>query len=306
MDISIIIVNWNTKELLKKCLESLEHNVSKSLRHEIIVLDNCSSDGSCAMVKKEFPSVILIENTTNVGFVRANNQGAELANGRYLLLLNSDTVVLDGGIRDIINYLDTHSDVGVATGRVLNLDKTFQRPFRRYPDWLGAAFRHSIDLVKKIDHPLKRSFRLEHLDEMKEHDVDWVTGAYLFLRRELMEVGKVFDEDLNMYYEDTLLCSRVRQRGYRIVYLPYAPIIHYHGASANQVRTEAILQSFKSSVIYFRKVNGISVARIYSLTVRIIWSALTIGFTVLQVFPVKKFREKAELFRKLVSKSFAL
>jgi GT2 family glycosyltransferase len=258
------------------------------------------------MVEKEFPSVELIRNTTNFGFVRANNQGAELANGRYLLLLNSDTVLLDGGIRDIINYFDTHSDVGVATGRVLNPDRTFQRPFRRYPHWLGAAFRHSIDLAKRIDHPLKKRFYLEHLSEMKECDVDWVTGAYLFLRRELMEAGRVFDEDLNMYYEDTLLCFRVRERGYRVVYLPCAPIIHYHGASAKQVRTEAILQSFKSSVIYFRKVNGISVARIYSLIVRAIWSALTIGFIVLQVFPVQKFREKSKLFRTLLSKSFAL
>jgi GT2 family glycosyltransferase len=227
-----------------------------------------------------------------------------MARGRYLLLLNSDTVVLEGGVKKIVAYLDSHPDVGIATGRVLNPDKTFQRPFRRFPHWLGAIVRHTFDLVKKVDHPIERNFRLSHLDEHSSHEVDWVTGAYLFLRRELLDKGKVFDEKLHMYYEDTLLCYRARASGYRVIYCPYAPIIHYHGASARQMQQNAIFLSYKSSVHYFRKVYGDATARIYSLAVRFIWGALAIGFTLLQVLSIPKLSKKAALFRKLASRGF--
>ena len=132
MDLSIIIVNWNTRKLLAECLKSLKQNICTCLRHETIVVDNGSSDGSIDMIRKEFPSVLLIANKTNLGYVRANNQGSSVAIGRYILLLNSDTVLLEGGVEDIVGYLDSHSDVGIATGIVLNPDRTFHRPFRRW------------------------------------------------------------------------------------------------------------------------------------------------------------------------------
>jgi GT2 family glycosyltransferase len=306
MDISIIIVNWNTRDLLEQCLKSIKDSVSKDIRYEVIVVDNGSSDGSAEMIRDIFPSVQIIKNNANYGYVYANNQGASVSKGRYLLLLNSDTLVLDDGIKRVISYLDTYPDVGVATGRVLNPDGTFQRPFRRFPHLLGGIYRHTVNLVKLVNHPFEKRYRLENLDEFYEHEVDWVTGAYLFLRRELMEGGKVFDEAIYMYYEDTLLCARARKNGYRIMYLPFAPIIHYHQASARLIGSQAIFYSFRSSVIYFKKIYGKFVAKLYSSITRIIWCAFALIFSLLQIFPLRKFKEKAELFRSLLSEGCVL
>lgn len=302
MDLSIIIVNWNTRRLLAECLRSIERNLSEGLRFEIIVIDNASSDGSAEMVKREFPYVLLIANTSNLGFVRANNQGAVLAKGRYLLLLNSDTVVLDGGIKKVLFYLDSHSDVGVATGKVLYSNKRFQRPFRRFPHWLGATFRHTIQLVVMVKPPFEKKFRLEYLSENGEHEVDWVFGAYMFIRKDVLTNGKVFDEDIFMWAEDTLFCHNTRSRGYKVMYLPYAPIIHYAGESRRKVPVESAYNSFKGSVIYFKKIYGSILAERYSFLVRSIWCIFAVCFTACGIIPIPKIREKARLFRSLSSK----
>jgi GT2 family glycosyltransferase len=257
------------------------------------------------MIRKEFPSVLLIANRTNLGYVRANNQGSSVAIGRYILLLNSDTVLLEGGVEDIVGYLDSHSDVGIATGIVLNPDRTFHRPFRRFPHWLGAIYRHSINPIKRVDHFLEKRFRLSDLNEYRIHEVDWVSGAYLFVRQELLYKGMVFDEDLQMYYEDTLLCLRVRAMGYRIIYLPFAPLIHHHGASAKKVQQDAIFQSYKSSVKYFEKVYGDRTALVYSLAVKVIWCIVSVSLTLIQFLPIPKVSKKASLFRKLVKRAWA-
>ncbi len=306
MDISIIIVNWNTRDLLESCLLSLKNHLPETVHYEVIVVDNGSSDGSAVLVKRHFPNVFLIESEDNLGFVRANNLAVAQASGRYILLLNSDTELLDAGIVDIIRYLDRHPKVGVLTGRVLYPDGSFQRPFRRFPHWLGSIFRNTIQLVVKIKPSFERKFRLEHLDQMEEHEVDWVSGAYLFIRSELLDGGKIFDEDLYMWHEDTLLCYRVRQLGYRVMYVPYGPIIHHAGMSRREIPVEASYNSYKSSVIYFEKVQGYSVARFYSTMVRIIWCLFAGVFGVAQIIPYKKFRDKANLFRNLVSMGSAL
>jgi GT2 family glycosyltransferase len=306
MDVSIIIVNWNTRDLLASCLISLEFHLPETIQHEVIVVDNGSSDGSAELVKRDFPNVFLIESEDNLGFVRANNLAVAQASGRYVLLLNSDTELLDGGISDIIFYLDRHPEVGVLTGRVLYPDGSFQRPFRRFPHWLGSIFRNTIQLVVKIKPAFERKFRLEQLDQMEEHEVDWVSGAYLFIRSELVDGGKVFDEDLYMWHEDTLLCYRVRRLGYSVMYVPYAPIIHHAGMSRREIPVEASFNSYKSSAIYFKKVEGYSVARFYSMMVRIIWFLFAGVFGIAQIIPYKKFREKAYLFKNLVRMGSAL
>jgi GT2 family glycosyltransferase len=286
----------------------LEFHLPETIQHEVIVVDNGSSDGSAELVKRDFPNIFLIESEDNLGFVRANNLGVAQASGRYVLLLNSDTELLDGGIVDIIRYLDRYPKVGVLTGRVLYPDGSFQRPFRRFPHWLGSIFRYTIQLVVKIKPSFERKFRLEHLDQMEEHEVDWVSGAYLFIRSELIDGGKIFDEDLYMWHEDTLLCYRIRKSGYRVMYVPYAPIIHYAGMSRREIPIEASYNSYKSSVIYFKKVQGQSVALFYSTVVRIIWCLLAGIFGVAQIIPYKnkKFKEKANLFKNLVNMGPAL
>jgi hypothetical protein len=298
MDVSVIIVNWNTKDLLRDCVASIYHHW-KHICHEVIVIDNASSDGSSEMLKNEFRNVRLIQNTDNQGFVTANNQGALVAGGRYLLLLNSDTKVLNGEANKIINYMDQHPEVGIAGGKVLNADYSAQNSFRRFPHPLGAFFRHTTRLVVGFSTPFHKKFQLEHIDKYRIAEVDWVTGAYMFIRKEVLKNEKPFDDDIDMYYEDTLLCHTASQRGYRIVFLPYAGIIHYGGASAKTIRSSTILKSCKSSVIYFRKTYGNRHANIYRQSIKMAWLLLTVLFRLMEWMPVKPIKQKAGLFQEL-------
>lgn len=303
VDLSVIIINWNTKELTAQCLCSIADNLtSSSITYEVVVVDNASSDGSPQMIRDEFSWVKLICNDENLGYVRANNQAAAQVQGRYYLLLNSDTQLLDQSMPKIIEYLDIHPHVAVATGKVLNPDRTFQSPYRRFPTFTGALYRHTIGNVRSFNTSSQKRHKYEDLDPDKVYNVDSVTGAYLFIRGKVVESNKVFDEDIFMYYEDTLLCYRMHTRGYQVVYLPYAPIIHYHGMSARKARPEATFNSFMGSTIYIKKVYGEKSAVCYAKIVGAIWRMLNLGFALLCIFPIPKFREKATFFRSLVKK----
>lgn len=303
VDLSLIIVNWNTKELTAQCLRSVSDNLTNtSMTYEVIVVDNASSDGSAQSIKEEFSWAQLICNEDNLGYGRANNQAAEHAKGRYFLLLNSDTQLLDNSIPRIIEYLDDHPNVGVATGKVLNSDRTFQSPYRRFPSITGAIYRHTINNVKSFNTPLQKRHKYEDLDPDRIHNVDSVTGAYLFVRGSLVEMNRIFNEEIFMYYEDTLLCYQIQKQGYQVVYLPYAPIVHHHGMSARKARPEAAFNSFLGSTIFMRKVHGERIANYYAKIVRAIWQVLAFGFTALCLLPVPRFREKANFFKTLTKK----
>lgn len=298
VELSILIVNWNTQKLLRECLDSVYAKWS-TIDLEVIVVDNNSSDQSAEMVETEFPQVVLVRNDTNLGFVQANNQAAVLAKGRFILLLNSDTKVIDPDVKSVLDYLDAHQDVGIVTGKVLNSDGSFQRPFRCAPHPFGALLRHTTRLVVGFNTPFHRRYRMENVGDSDAIEVDWVTGAYVFLRRELVNDGEVFDPDLFMYYEDTLLCFRCWQKGYRVMYLPLAPIIHYGGGSAKQVRAFTAFNSFKSSVTYFEKTRGRITANVYGSAVKMLWRTFAGMFRVLSVFSGRRFVKKAELFSEL-------
>lgn len=303
-DLSILIVNWNTRDLLRDCLASIFGHWG-SITMEIIVVDNASSDGSVEMVEQEFPQVTMIQNDSNMGFVRANNQAAEVATGKYLLLLNSDTRVLDGEVGSVLEYMGDHPDVGIVTGNVRNSDGSFQRPFRRAPHPFGALLRHTTRLIVGFNSYFHRRYRMEDVGDDRAIEVEWVTGAYVFMRHELVEDGKVFDEEIFMYYEDTLLCHRCWKSGYRVMYVPLAPIIHYGGESANQVRAFAAYESFKSSAIYFRKTRGKIFSGMYSLVVLAAWRMLAVMFRLLSVLigGSGRVKTKAQYFRDLVNLS---
>lgn len=304
LDLSILIVNWNTRDLLQDCLASIFAHWGAA-KMEVIVVDNASSDGSVAMVKQKFPQVTVISNDTNNGFVRANNQAVEVATGRYILLLNSDTKILDDQVGSVLDYMDQHHDIGIVTGNVRNPDGSFQRPFRRAPHPFGAFMRHTFRLIFGFNSYFHRRYRMEDVSDERAIEVDWVTGAYVFMRKELVENGKVFDEEIFMYYEDTMLCHRCWQSGYRVMYLPLAPIIHYGGESANQVRAFAAYESFKSSIIYFRKTRGRILSGLYGAVVPAVWRVLAVMLRMLSVICGNKDRvlKKAQYFRDLVNLS---
>ncbi len=235
--LTVIIVNWNTRELLRDCLSSLGTG-DPDVPREIMVVDNASRDGSPEMVAREFPAVRLIANTENVGFARANNQAIRASRGRYILLLNSDTVVPDPGIfRDWLAFLDDRPEIGASGCRLVTADG------RR---WVGdAGFRPSLKTVGCYAFFLSRFFPRccpgLFLNESRLNGalaVDWISGADLMTRRDVLEQVGLLDESLFMYAEDVEWGCRLRKHGYAVYYLPRFVIVHLVGASGKKRQTE--------------------------------------------------------------------
>lgn len=255
MDITIVIVNWNTCDILRDCLCSI-YTETKRLKFEIIVIDNASSDDSVRMVKEKFPQVILIENSENRGFAAANNQGIAIAKGRYVLLLNSDTIVLDSAIAKVVAFADTHLDTAIVGCRVLNPDRMLQQTCFMFPSILNLMLSSSY-LYRLF--PRSKFFGREHMtwwnrDDVREVDV--ATGCFMLVRREAIEAVGVMDERFFLYGEETDWCYRFKQAGWKILFTPYAEIIHLHGASTRQRRGEMLLQVYGSILLFLKKHRG--------------------------------------------------
>lgn len=256
IEASIIIVNWKVRDLLRACLQSVRDQAGLRMdQMEIIVVDNNSGDGSVEMVRDEFPEVRLIANRDNPGFGRANNQGLPWCTGRYVVLLNPDTVLLDGAIGTMVRRMDTCPDVAAMGCRLLNADRSLQR-------WTGGAFPRALNLANHylfLDQLLPRAWRpmplyLDH-DARQEIDVDWVSGAFMILRDSMLG-GQLFNPAFFMYGEDMELCHRLKLAGHRIVYSPAASIIHYQGASMKQQQGDVLLSSLKGPRQFYKQMRG--------------------------------------------------
>ncbi|MBC7263250.1 MAG: glycosyltransferase family 2 protein [Chloroflexi bacterium] len=256
IDLSIVIVNWNVKDLLAHCLESVFH-ASDGLEIEVIVVDNASTDGSPQMVRECFPQVQLVANERNAGFTTANNQGIATAKGRYILLLNPDTEVLDGALSTMVRYMDAHPSVGALGPRLIYPDGHVQSSRRRFPT-LATAFLESTILQQWFPHNriLSRYYCLDRSDE-EEQEVDWVVGACLMMRREALDQVGPLDEGFFMYSEEMDWCHRLVKRGWHVVYLPSARVVHYEGRSSSQVVPQRHIYFQSSKVYYFRKYFGL-------------------------------------------------
>jgi N-acetylglucosaminyl-diphospho-decaprenol L-rhamnosyltransferase len=256
IEASIIIVNWKVRELLEACLHSVYADTGFAPQDiEVIVVDNESDDGSVEMVAATFPQVALIANRDNVGFGRANNQALSQCTGRYVLLLNPDTVVLDNALSKLVAHMDRHADVDVMGCRLVNADLSLQR-------WTGGASPRLLNLVNHyffIDRILPPSLRaapfyLDH-DAQTDVDVDWVSGACMILRKNRLE-DKLFDPAFFMYGEDMELCWRLKRNGGRVVYTPVCTIIHYQGASMKQQQGEVLLASLKGQRQFYSRLHN--------------------------------------------------
>lgn len=244
-DVSIIIVNWNTRDLLLACLASLSEAIG-SLRADVWVVDNNSTDGSTAAVREQFPQVRLIVNAANVGFAVANNQAIRTSQGRYILLLNSDTVALPGSIAALVRFLDQHPRVGIVGAQLVNGDGTLQ------PSWASFPTVWSELIGKNIR--VRRPYPTR--DGMPAYAVDWVGGACLLIRRAAVERVGLLDEDFYMYSEEADWCFRVKQHGWDICYFPEARVIHYGGQSSKKASTRMKCQLYRSKVRFFQKHYG--------------------------------------------------
>jgi hypothetical protein len=248
ISLSIIIVSYNTKNVTKNCLESILTSLkSTKLDYEIILVDNASTDGSVELLREfaaKLPNLKLLENKENLGFAKANNEGARQARGNYLLFLNSDIIVLDDAVEKIIGYYrENERKVHFLGGKLLNKDYSNQPscgPFYSLPVIFGALFlrgdywgltRSSPDLVK---------------------EVDWVSGACILTKKEYFEEIKGFDEEIFMYMDEVDLLYRAKKTGYRVYFYPEAKFIHL-GSASSRGKTYPILQVFRGFLYFYRK-----------------------------------------------------
>lgn len=231
IDLSIVIVSYNTKDILKKCLESIE-NTSKNFTYEIVVVDNASADGSSEMVKTNFKDVILFANKENLGFSKANNLGVKKTKGRYVLFLNSDTEVYSGTLETMIEFMDSNKEAGAATCKVEMLGgKIDDASHRGFPTpW--NALNHFSGISKLLGNTkLFGGYNLGYMDLSKVHEIDALAGAFMLVRRTAGEQVSWWDEDYFFYGEDLDFCYMLKQKGWKIYYVPSVSILHYKGVS---------------------------------------------------------------------------
>ncbi|RMD60697.1 glycosyltransferase family 2 protein [Candidatus Parcubacteria bacterium] len=252
MDLSIIIVNHNTKTFLEQLLMSLRKTVKKT-RYEVIVVDNASHDGSIEMVRRCFADVVLLRNDCNLGFSKANNQAAQRANGEHLLFLNPDTVVNDHAIDEMVAFLGKRPDVGAVGCKLLNEDGSLQRSCGRFPSLLIELSTRT--LLSRIfpQSPYFTRHKLADWDYSSVRSVDWISGACLMVRKAVFDELAGFDENIFMFYDDVELCFRMRQRGWDILFYPYVSVYHFHGGSWRQRREIPIKQNIVNALYYYRK-----------------------------------------------------
>lgn len=248
MQISIIIVNWNTRELLVDCIESIYTSPPEG-KFDIWVVDNFSSDGSPEMIRENYPDVKFIENKENVGFARANNQALRKSQGDYVLLLNPDTVVKTNAISKLFHFLDHNPEAGIAGARVINPDGTLQISAFPFPTLIREFWRmfHLDSVVCLSNYPMIKWNK----DEARE--VDTLLGACMLIRREAINRFGLFDEDYFIYSEEVDLCTRLKEAGWRLYWVPDAVVIHYGGISTQQVSEEMFLRLYEGKILYFRK-----------------------------------------------------
>ena len=260
IDLSVIVVNWNTRDLLAQCLDSV-FQTAGDLELEVFVVDNASSDGSADMVRERFPQVKLIENHENVGFARANNQAIRESTGQYVLLLNPDTEMRDNALETLVHFMDEHSWTGAAGAKLINPNGTLQPSCQPAPTLMRELWRlFYMDALR----PYARYDLRDGVPETPQ-EVDIVQGACLLLRREALEQVGSLDEDYFMYTEEMDLCLRLRRKGWKVYWVPQAVVVHHGGQSTHQVAESMFLQLYASKIIYFRKNHGPLSAQLYKL-----------------------------------------
>jgi GT2 family glycosyltransferase len=232
VDLSILIVSYNTRDLLSACIASLPDAVGK-YQHEVIVADNASQDDSVEMLRRDWPGVRVVEMGGNTGFGRATNRALTMANGRHYLLLNSDTIALPGSLASLIEFLDATPEAGVAAPRLLNTDLTDQGTARAFPTPAAALFGRKSLLTRLFpNNPWARRYMLRHhQSETEPYSVDWVSGACMMVPRPVVDLVGALDERFFMHWEDADWCHRIGDAGYGVYCVPHARVVHHEGQS---------------------------------------------------------------------------
>ena len=260
--VSVVVASWNTRDLLATCLTSLVDACCGLVGPvEITVVDNASSDGSAAMLRERFPAVQLVTNRVNAGFAAATNQGIRLSRGRYVLLLNPDTTATRGFLQMLVSFLDVHPAVGAVGPRLVDKRGTDQVSCYPLPTVSREIWRlFHMDRI----HPRAR-YPLGRWGAENPRSVESVQGACMLIRRSALDRVGLLDERFFVYTEEIDLSRRVLESGWQIFWVPNAVIVHYGGASTEQVSGSMFLQLYRSKVAYFRKHQGVRGAVAYKL-----------------------------------------
>jgi len=253
-DLSIVILNYRTPDLLLECLSALERNPLTIGTLEVIVVDNASGDDSAHRVRAEYPSVKVIESEANGGFAAGNNLGIRQSQGRYLLVLNPDTQVHAGALDELLRFMDATPDAGAAGGQLIGMEGEIQESCREFPNLLAIILR-GTPLHRYFPHNASlRRYLMSDWARDTLREVDWLLGACLFIRREAWDAVGPLDDGFFMYYEDIDWCYRTREAGWAVYYVPSAQITHHHRReSARGLFNRLTKEHIKSIIRLFRK-----------------------------------------------------
>jgi len=295
-DISVIVVSYNTRDLLRDCLASVEATMG-GLSYEVIVVDNASADGSAAMVAAMFPRARLIVNDVNRGFAAANNQAFAVMRGRYALLLNSDAVLTPRAALFLFDFMENHPEAAMACGQLLNADGTKQNSIAAFPSLLTLTLNMPL-----LEYLFPRRFPSKRYEHEGPVEVDSGIGACLMVRRSAMDRVGWFDEDYFFFFEETDWAYRMRRAGYKVYHVPQARIYHLQGQSVGH-RLPSRIAFYKARYHYFRKWHG----PLYYLAVRVVVFCrllvdflLTLGGVVATLGLARNLRRRLSLYGSLL------
>jgi len=259
MDVSVVIVNFNTRELTEACIHSIYSNTF-GVNYEILIVDNDSSDGSREMLAKEFPHIILIANTQNLGFGVACNIGINRSQGKYVFLLNSDTVLINNSLKIFYDFMEKpgNEKIWCCGGMLYNGDMTLCPSYGNFPSLLQVALEQ-FSLVRFFKKPHENRLAVAVAKNFHSiTEVPFVCGADMFIRRSLVNDTFIFDEQFYLYFEETYLSYIMKKKGFRSVIIPEAKIIHLVSQSSSKFSEPRICFFLKSEFLYFEKVYGYS------------------------------------------------
>ncbi len=273
-DISVVIVNYNVKELVDNCILSIYNANDRKYKIEIFLVDNNSIDGSVAHIAGKYPGVNIISNDTNIGFSKANNLALRRVKGKYILILNPDTVLEEGTFEKLILFCENDNFAGAVTSKLILENGKLDSACRRSFPVPSVAIPRMLGLSKLF--PSSRLFgkyNLTYLDENKTYEVDAICGAFMFIPKKVLDKTGLFDEDYFMYGEDLDLCFRIKKTGYKIFYYPEVTTIHFKGESTRKTNLSYVNNFYGAMKIFVRK-NFTGAPRILSsfLQVGIFWS----------------------------------
>lgn len=253
LDLSIVIVNYNTGDLLRECLRSLFASEG-DFTYQVTVVDNHSQDGSAALVRREFPQVDLLENPENVGYAQANNQGLKSRKARYYLLLNPDTVLPPGALRGMLSFMEEHPQAGIAGPKLMMADGRLDWACRRSFPTPEVSF-YRLSGLGRLFPKSKRfgRYNLTYLDPDQEAEVDSVVGAFMMIRGETLEEVGYLDEEFFLYGEDLDFAYRAKKAGWKVYYYPQVTVVHYKRRSSSQNRKRAQHEFYRAMHLFYRK-----------------------------------------------------